>query len=154
MTSFKKSLVLALALGVASLSASADDLLGTVAQAKNGRATIAFDLVTGGETTVFEFVVNVPKGATNVDLSKCLAGLPATTSGKCQYNEKTGEIIAIAFSPSNTRLPEGVVSLGSVSFGSLLKVNAAATINGLAVGNYRGLDVPSKIQIQDALSGN
>lgn len=153
MTTFNKSVVLALALSVASFAASADDLLGMVSQGKNGRTTVAIDLATDGETTVFEFVVDVPKGATKVDVSKLLVGLPATTTGQAKYNEKTGEIIAIAYSPTNKPLPAGVVSLGTVSFTSLLKVNAQATIRGLVTGNYRGQETQSSIQIQDALSG-
>jgi len=110
--------------------------------------------VTAGETTVFEFVIVVPKGATNVDLSKCLAGLPASHTGKCQFNEKAGEVIAIAFSASNTKLPKGAVGLGSVSYASLLKGGNNAIIRDLVVGNDRGLAVPSNIQIDDALLGN
>jgi hypothetical protein len=150
----RKSLVVALALGGVSGVACADELIGTVAQGKGGQTTIMFDLATGGETTVFEFVVAVPKGATNVDVSKCLSTLPVGTTGKCQYSEKTGEVIAIAYSPTNSRLPEGVQALGSVSFKSLLKVDPQVSIRGLAVGSYRGAEIPSNIQIEDALSGN
>lgn len=154
MTYFKTSAVLAIALGVASVSALADDLLGTVGHSKDGRTTVALDLVTGGETTVFEFVVEVPKGARNVDVSKCLTGLPATHTAKCQYNEKSGEVIAIAYSPSNTALPKGALELGSVSYGSLQKGGSKATIRGLEVGNGRGLAIPSDIQIDDTFLGN
>lgn len=153
MTTFNKSLALGLALSVASFSSFADDLLGSVAQGSNGRTTVAFDLATGGETTTIEFVVGVPKGATNVDISKCFAGLPTSTTAKCQYNEKTNEIIAIAYSPTNTPLPDGLVALGSVSFTSLQKVNANTTIRGLETSNYRGQVTSSNIQVQDALSG-
>src|SRR5688572_4217757 len=136
MTTFKKSLILAMALGVASFAASADDLVGTIGKGKGGRTTVALDLITSGQSSVFEFVIDVPKGATNVDVSKCLKAIPATHLGKCQYNAETGEVIGIAYSTTNALLPKGSVDLGTVTFNSsLLKGGKGATIRGLQVGN-------------------
>lgn len=154
MTTFKKSLVLALALGVASFAVSADDLIGTIGKGKGGRTTVALDLITSGQSSVFEFVIDVPKGATNVDVSKCLSGVPSTHLGKCQYNAETGEVIGIAYSTTNALLPKGSVDLGTVTFNSsLLKGAKGATIRGLQVGNNVGVEIPSAIQIEDSLLG-
>jgi hypothetical protein len=149
-----KTSILALALGVFSFSASADDLIGTIGQGKGGRTTVALDLITSGESTVFEFVIDVPKGATNVDVSKCLSSLPSSHIGKCQYNAESGEVIGIAYSTTNALLQKGALDLGSVTFNnSLQKGGKGASIRGLQVGNNVGAEIPSNIQIEDALLG-
>lgn len=154
MTIIHKSALLAIALGATSFAASADDLIGTIGKSRNGSTVVAIDLITNGDSSVFEFVVEVPKGAKNIDVSKCLSGLPSTHIGKCQYNEADGEIIGIAYSTTAATLPKGVVELGTVSFqGSLLKSGKAANIRGLQVGNRLGVAIPSNIQIEDASSG-
>lgn len=155
MTNFQKSTLLALALGAASFTVNAGDLIGTIGKGKGGRTTVALDLVNDdGNASVFEFVVNVGKGAKNVDVSKCLVGLPSTHVGKCQHNPDDGEVIGIAYSPSAAVLPKGIVGLGQVSFnGTLLKGGNGATIRGLQVGNRLGEEIPSSIQIEDALLG-
>jgi hypothetical protein len=154
MNSVKKIIALAVVLGTASFGVSADDLIATQAAGKGGRNTVAFDLVTSGESTVVEFVVQLPKGATNVDVSKCMTGVPSSHQGKCQYHEKTGEVIAIAYSSNNALFASGAIGLGSVSYDSLLKGGSAATIRDLVVGNDRGIEIPSNIQTEDALLGN
>jgi hypothetical protein len=115
---------------------------------------IALDLVTSGNSVAFEFVVQLPKGATNVDLSSCLKGLPASHKGQCVHHEKSGEVIAIAFSTENAKLPSGALALGNVRYTSLLKGGAAATIRDLVVADGLGKTVQSEVQTEDALLGN
>jgi len=150
----KKSILMGMILGAVCFSASADDLIGTVGKGKAGRTTVALDLITGGESSVFEFVIEVPKGATKVDTSNCMKGLPSTHSGQCQYNVDTGEVIGIAFSPSASVLPKGAVELGTVTFvDSLAKGGNEVKIRNLQVGNRTGSAIPSNIQVEDALLG-
>ena len=154
MKTVNKSVLLAMILGAASFGASADDLIGTVGKGKAGRTTVALDLITSGESSVFEFVVEVPKGATKIDISKCLKALPASHSGECRYNEKTGEVIGIAFSPTAALLPKGAVEVGTVTFvDSLAKGGNGVKIRDLQVGTRTGVAIPSNIQVEDALLG-
>lgn len=150
----KKSLFLAMAFGAASFSASADDLIGTVGKGKGGQTTVALDLITSGESSVFEFVVAVPKGAMKVDTSKCMKSLPATHTGRCEYNAETNEIIGIAYSNSAAVLPKGAMELGTVGFvDSLAKAGDSVIIRNLQVGNKVGTAIPSNIQVEDAFLG-
>lgn len=149
-----KSVLLAMVLGAASFGACADDLIGTVGKGKAGRTTVALDLITSGESSVFEFVIEVPKGATKIDTSKCMKALPATHQGQCQYNAETNEVIGIAFSPSASILPKGAVELGTVTFvDSLAKGGNGVNIRNLQVGTRTGDAIPSNIQVEDALLG-
>ena len=149
-TKFALSAVL---LGGASI-AHADDLLSTQAMTKGGRSTVALDLVTSGDSVAFEFVVKLPKGATNIDLSDCLKGLPSTHKGQCVHHEKTSEVIAIAYSVQNDKLPGGALALGNVRYTSLLKGGEAATIEGLVVADGMGKTIQSEVRTEDALLGN
>lgn len=148
-----KLAIAAALLGGVSL-AHADDLIGTIAASRSGQNTVALDLVTSGESVAFEFVVKLPKGATNVDLSNCLKGLPSTHKGQCVHHEKTSEVIAIAYSTQNTKLPVGALSLGDVRYTSLLKGRSAATIEGLVVADGAGNALQSAIRSEEALLGN
>jgi hypothetical protein len=134
--------------------AHADDLLSTQAAGKGGQNTVALDFVTSGDSVAFEFVVKLPKGATNVDLSSCLKGLPSTHKGQCVHHEKSGEVVAIAYSETNAKLPGGALALGNVRYTSLLKGGAAATIEGLVVADGSGKAIQSEIRSEDALLGN
>jgi hypothetical protein len=154
MKSLSKYTSLAFALALASTPAFADDLLGTFAKGKGGVNNMALDLVTSGESVAFEFVIEVPKGATNVDVSKCLSTLPATHIGKCQYNDKTREIIAIAYSTTNAKLPAGALGLGGISYTSLQKGGSGATIRDLVVADGVGQTIQSEIRSEDAMLGN
>jgi hypothetical protein len=147
-----KSLTAALALSAIALPVAADDLIATNGVGKGGMNTVALDLVTGGESVAFEFVVALPKGATNVDVSGCLKGMPASHQGKCVYNEKANQVIAIAFSASNEKLPTEL-NLGMVRYGSLQKGASAATIQDLVVADARGGSIPSEIRSENALLG-
>lgn len=154
MKTLNKSILLAMILGAASFGASADDLIGTVGKGKAGRTTVALDLITGGESSVFEFVVEVPAGATKVDISKCLKTLPSTHTGECRYNEKTREVIGVAYSQSASLLPKGAVELGTVTFvDTLAKQSNGVKIRDLQVGTRTGTAIPSNIQVEDALLG-
>ena len=148
-----KSFSVALALSAVSLSVSADDLIATTAANKGGMNTVALDLVTSGESVAFEFVVALPKGAANVDLSGCLKGIPSSHQGKCVFNEKMNQVVAIAFSATNAKLPSGGLSLGSVRYTSLQKDGATATIQDLVVADGSGGAIQSEIRSENALLG-
>jgi hypothetical protein len=99
-----------------------NEVLLTSDAAKGGNASLAtLDLVTDGQATAFEFSIKVPKGVKNVDTSKCLADLPSSHNGNCVYREKFGDILVIAFSPVNAKLPAGIVSLGSIKVDNAAK---------------------------------
>lgn len=150
---FNKSICLALSLAAFSGYAAADDLVGTTAKGKGGMNSVGLDLFTSGESVAFEFVVALPKGATNVDVSGCMKSLPSTHSGQCVYNAESNEVIAIAFSPSNAKLQSGTINLGTVRYKSLQKDKSEATIRGLVVADGKGSTIPSEIQTEDAMLG-
>jgi hypothetical protein len=147
----RNSVYLALAIGFASTSVMADDLIGTTAEGKGGRNTVALDFVTSGESVAFEFVVALPKGATKVDVAGCMKGLPSTHQAKCVYNDQANEVTALIFSTSNAKLPSGALNLGSISYNSLLKGGAGATIRDLVVADGLGKTIQSEIRTEDAL---
>ena len=114
MKTFQVALAIAL-LGASSLALAENEVLLTTGGAKSGNNSMAtLDLVTDGNATAFEFSIKVPKGSGKVDTSNCLADLPSSHSGNCVYRAEFGDILVIAFSPVNAKLPAGIVSLGSI----------------------------------------
>jgi hypothetical protein len=149
-----KTLCLALGLAAFSGAVSADDLIATTARTKGGMHSVGLDYIGTGTGVGMEFVVALPAGATNVDVSGCLkgSGLPSSHSGQCVYNAESNEVIAIAFSPANAPL-QGAINLGVVRYKSLQKGKSEATIRGLVVADGKGGTVPSEIQTEDASLG-
>lgn len=91
--------------------ASANEFVVTSAKARGSQA-IGLDFVNEGEATALQLRFNLNKDA-KVDLSKCVAALPATHSGQCAVS---GDILTVlVYSDENALLPTGLVSIGSVS---------------------------------------
>lgn len=110
-------IICALALGVSTAAfAQQNEVILTSDGAKAGPALAALDLVTSGDAVAFEFSIPLPKGVSSVDTSKCLVDLPSSHQGQCVFREKSNDIFVIAFSPVNTKLPSGLVSLGTIQF--------------------------------------
>ena len=105
--------IAALALA-ASGSINAAELLLTSGVAKKASVTsMAIDVVSSGDVRGFDFVIPVEKGV-KVDTSKCFANLPKGFQGSCTFNGE--EVVGLAFSWEKILLPEGVHSIGTVTF--------------------------------------
>jgi hypothetical protein len=143
-----------LALGLAAFSgaASADDLIATQARAKGGVHSVGLDYIGTGTGVGMEFVIALPAGATQVDISGFMKSLPATHTGSAVYNAQANEVVAIAFSPTNAPL-DGAINLGVVRYKSLQKGKSEATIRDLVVADTKGGTIPSEIQTEDASLG-
>lgn len=114
------TLAIALSFG----SASANEVVLTEDASKSSGRALALDFMSSGGATAFEFEIVVPKGAKGVDTSKCLSELPSSHTGACAYNPKTGRVVVLVYSGNNALLPEGVVSLGTISVDGMLKGSA------------------------------
>lgn len=84
-----------------------------VGNAKAGRV-VSLDMQSAGDTAAFQFALDLPAGAGNVNTSKCLSELPKGYSGVCE--SKGGRVAAVIFGANNTPLPAGMISLGTISF--------------------------------------
>lgn len=113
MTIFKSVLsVVAAGMFVSSIAnaASSDEVVVSVGQSKGG-AAISLDVVSSGKTVAFNFAVSIPAGA-KVDTSKCLASLPKSHKGRCEF--VGGEVRVIAYSESLAAIPAGVTQIGTI----------------------------------------
>lgn len=113
MNTFKTVLSVAAASLLATSAANAssgDEIVVSIGQAK-GHSAISLDVVSSGKTVAFNFAVSVPAGA-KVDTSKCLASLPKTHKGRCEFVD--GEVRVIAYSESISPIPAGVMQIGTV----------------------------------------
>lgn len=94
-------------------SVLAADLIVTHSAGKRGMIA-SIDLSTEGNASAFEFRLSIPKGV-KTDVSKCVAEVPKSHQAQCVAKE--GEIHGMVWSNSNEKLPSGIVSVGTVSFG-------------------------------------
>jgi hypothetical protein len=120
---------------VLSANAAANEVIVTPGQGGN---RIALDFMHTGEATAFEFEIRMPKGVKNVNTSKCVSEVPATHTGACQFNEKTGNLVVIVYSNQNDLLPEGVISLGFVDAPGVASARAQPAVSKLLVGDVNG----------------
>jgi hypothetical protein len=114
-------------------AAAANEVIVTPGQGGN---RIALDFVNSGEATAFEFEIQMPQGVRKVNTAKCVAELPSTHTGACQFNEKTGNLVVIVYSNQNDLLPEGVISLGVVDAPGMAR--GAPAVSKLLVGDVNG----------------
>ena len=147
-----KTICLALGLAAFSGAVSADDLIATKARSKAGVHSVGLDYIGTGTGVGMEFVIALPAGASQVDISGFMKSLPSTHTGSAVYNAQANEVVAIAFSPSNAPL-QGAINLGVVRYKSLQKGKAEATIRDLVVADTKGGTIPSEIQTEDASLG-
>lgn len=126
MNLFRKT-ILAVSLATISFGAiAAEKVILTSESAKSGKNFVSLDLDSDGTANAFSFVVDLPADASNIDIKKCLSDLPASHKGECRV-VKGNRLAVIAFSMQNTLLSPGVVSLGSISFDSKMKVSLVAS---------------------------
>ena len=128
----RKFLVLLLAVAPA-LSWAAEMVILTPAADKSG-ARLSLDLVSEKPYAGFEFVVNVPAGAT-VDTSKCASDLPKALDGACMYRPESNSVKFVVFMPAAGEMPAGRLAVGSL--GIAAKGMSAADLN---VTNVRFAD--------------
>lgn len=101
------------ALAVPSL-ASANELLVTPAQSKAAGAAIALDIVSDGNISGFQFALDFGKAKlAKMNLSRCLSELPSSFAGECR--QVGSKVYVIAMANQMVTLPEGIVSIGSIS---------------------------------------
>lgn len=107
----RKFIVLLLAVAPA-LSWAGEMVVLTPAAEKSG-ARIALDLVAEKPYAGFEFVVNVPAGAT-VDTAKCTSDLPKGLDGACMYRPQLNSVKFVVFMPAAGEMPAGRLAVGSL----------------------------------------
>jgi len=128
-------------LAIGSSNSSANEVVLTQGHEKSGGSRLALDFVNfSGEATGFEFELALPKGARNVDTSKCLSELPASHTGACQFNQKTGRVIVIVYSNENRPLPRDGISLGWI--GGVPSAGAGVRVEKLLVADVQGRSLP------------
>lgn len=134
-----KNLALVFSVGLALLAANTaradSDLVVTYGKSKMKGQVMNFDLQSDGSVTAYQFVVDLPKDATNIDLSNCFSGLAKTKStGQCQA--KGNRVAAVIYSFDNTPLPAGMQSIGSISYQS--KIGGQPKISNTLGSNAEG----------------
>ena len=113
----KKTIIgLSMALGLAGIASAENTVVVTHGAAKGGAASAALDFQSDGEARAFQFLLQLPKGASNVNTSKCLADLPKSHSGKCAASKDGSKVAVVVFSAANAALPVGIHSLGEISY--------------------------------------
>lgn len=149
------SLALSLALsGVAVAGQSTDvnangakagnTLLATQGISKSSAGSVALDVQTDGMVTAMSFLVRLPKGVQGLDIDNCLSKLPSTHTGKCRASKDGSKVAVVLYSPSNTPLPEGLVSLGEINYSSGAKGSVSiekVTMAGASGHDSRAVDV-------------
>lgn len=129
-------------------SAAENTVLLTHGADRSGNVIAGLDLQTTGEASAFQFAIELPEGASNVNTANCLKGLPSTHTGMC--GSKNGRVAVVVYSASNDVLPAGMLSLGEISFDapkrgdiSLDKIVLAGPKGSLqAKGRVESLDRP------------
>jgi hypothetical protein len=99
---------------------------------KSGR-TFSLDFNSDGRGTAIEARMDVGAEAkgSRVDVSKCVAKLPATHTGSCVFNGK--EVVILVYSATNALLPAGMIDLGTVSVSG---GNSAELAKGIRVTSF------------------
>lgn len=137
-----RKILTVVALCVASVSVAHADQLVFSAEKNGGARVAALDYVSNGEAVAFDFKISVPGGADAVvNLKSCVASLPKSHAGQCSFAK--GQIIGMVYSDSNTPLPKGILSIGSVSVQT--KVAGDLSIASFTAVNKDGLSVESTV---------
>lgn len=131
-------------------SAASNELIATTdATSKRGTSSVlALDFLSSGDATAFEFEVKAPKGAI-VDTKYCVSELPPSHVGACQFNKDQGSVVVMVYSNSNTALPDGVISIGRLSFSG--KTSGKATIEKLLVSSTEAKALDAKVSLSSEI---
>jgi hypothetical protein len=132
----------------ATCQAQAAELLVTPAMGKGGAMSVALDIVTAkDEVSGFQFTLDLGKGAKGqANLAKCTASLPAGFSGQCRQNGQ--KIVFFALADRMTTLPEGVVSIGSISFNAGAVPKGGMTIEAMEFVDVKGVPVSASSRVE------
>lgn len=132
----KNVISLACALAFSSAAFAENTVVATHGAGKSGVQTVAIDFQSSGDASAFQYVIELPKGATNINLANCVSGLPSTHVGECRASEKKGKVAVVVYSVSNTPLKAGIHGVGTISYHSNLitKPGLAKMVVGSASG--------------------
>lgn len=136
-----------LSLAMFAPSVDAEQLLVTSESAKSANSNlISLDVESSGLAAGLQFKIKVPAGV-KVDTKNCLADLPKSHDGVCEYNQQKGYVVGLVFSDTNALLPKGIVSIGRIKFsGELAKsVGAVEFLAADKVGN----DMQSSVNLNN-----
>lgn len=113
----------------------------TVVVTQEGRL-VALDFQSTGDVSAFQFTVDLPKGVTNIDTSKCLSDLPKGYTGVCRA--KGNRVAAVVYSGDNKPFPADVVSLGTLNFrGSIAKGTDEIVVSNMVGSTPSGAEAAS-----------
>lgn len=127
-----RKFITVVALSIASVSVAHADQLVFSAEKSGGARVAAIDYVSNGDAVAFDFKIDVPGGADAVvNLKSCVAALPKSHAGQCSFAK--GQIIGLIYSDTNTPLPKGIISVGSISVQSKVAGN-------LSVASFNAVD--------------
>lgn len=132
------------AIGGSSL-VSANELALTSDNSKRGGGAHSVDFFSNGDGVALEVRIEIPGGdGASVDVSKCGKALPKTHTGSCVFNGK--ELVILAYSMENARLPAGVIDLGSFSVtGGISKELGTPAVSKFIVGSADGVEINAKV---------
>ena len=105
--------LLTLMLFLAPACSFASEMVVLTPVASKAGARVALDLVAEKPFAGFEFVVNIPAGAT-VDTSKCASDLPKGLDGACRFRPESSSVKFFVFMPAAGEFKAGRVSVGSL----------------------------------------
>ena len=136
-------------------AASANTVVVTQVGARGNTGLVALDFQSNGDASAFQFTVDLPKGVSSIDTSKCLAKLPKGFTGVCQ--SKGNRVAAVVYSGSTTTFPADMVSLGTISYnGSLAKGVDEIVVSNLVGSTPSGKEtssIKSDVSIEDGTRG-
>lgn len=150
-----KAAVVAIALGVGSVSAS--EIIVTPMATGEGKISLAFDIVSDGGIGAFNFKVNVPGLKDKAgSLGSCVAELPTGFQGECSVTKEGIYVYAVSNNP-NVSLSRGVVPVGRVELtypGARAKLGGALvpTVSEVALfdNQAKALPVTSRVELDVA----
>lgn len=128
-----KSRILATAIGLLFAGvASANTVVVTQGGAR-ASGLVALDFQSSGDVSAFQFTVDLPKGVSSIDTSKCLAELPKGFTGVCR--SKGNRVAAVVYSGNNTPFPADMVALGTISYSGSIAKDAGSIVVSNMVGS-------------------
>jgi hypothetical protein len=132
----------------ATCQAQAAELLVTPAMGKGGAMSVALDIVAAkDEVSGFQFTLNLGKGAKGqANLSKCASALPSGFTGHCRQNGN--KIVFFVLADRMTTLPEGVISVGSISFNAGAAPKAAMTVEEMEFVDVKGSPISASSRVE------
>lgn len=125
---------------------AANELALTSDNSKRSGTSHSLDFFSKGDGVALEVRIDVPGGEmARVDLSNCGKSLPKSHVVSCVFNGK--EVVILAYSMENARLPAGIIDLGSFSVsGGLAKGGAGSpVVSKFIVGSADGAEITANV---------